>query len=83
MVFARAIYLALFRYNTNNEKVDWMLAQYLARIKGIARQLSASGEEDLLLQISEARLSRYNQIHDLWREAHERGRGHEQTFAIG
>jgi CheY-like chemotaxis protein len=77
-----AIYVAVFRYNPRNEKLDWMYAQYLALFKGIVEELCAEGEEELL-QVSEARLNKYNKIHDLWREAHEKGRANEQIVAIG
>jgi hypothetical protein len=81
-----AIYVALFRYRDvlgwRVEKLDSMYAQYLTHIKAIRQELGGEREEELL-QALEARVTTYNKIHDLWREAHENDRGHEQTFAIG
>jgi len=81
-----AIYVALFRYRDvlgwHVEKLDSMYAQYLTHIKAIRQELGVEREEELL-QALEARVTTYNKIHDLWREAQEKGRGHEQTFAIG
>ena len=71
-----AIYVALFRYRDvlgwHVEKLDSMYVQYLTHIKAIGQELGAEREEELL-QALEARVTTYNKIHDLWREAQERG----------
>ena len=70
-----AIYVALFRYRDvlgwHVEKLDSMYVQYLTHIKAIRQELGAEREEELL-QALEARVTTYNKIHDLWREAQEK-----------
>jgi hypothetical protein len=81
-----AIYVAAFRFadprELHRDKLDEMYLRYLALFKRKMQPLGAEREEEFL-QVLEVRLTAYNKVYDLWRDAHEKGRAHEQSFVIG
>lgn len=81
-----AVDIALFRYEDlrvlHGPKLDEVQRRYIAHLRERGETIGSLAEE-AFLQICEARLAAYNKAFDAWLEAHNNGRGHEQSFAIG
>lgn len=81
-----AVYLVLPEFSTRprlqGSKFAEVDSNYVARLKGLFQAIEAKGGGDFF-ELSMARLAAYHKADTKWCEAHEKGRGHEQTFAIG